>query len=129
MEEAQAYNLLIKKYNLTQQQLSEKLGKERVTIANTLRLLQLAPKVRMMLVNSEISMGQAKVLLSVKEEDLQTRLAKIVRDKKLTVRATEKLVAKELEEGLEISEINGENLTDKLIKNLIHELQAMAAQK
>ena len=98
MEEAMAYSHLIETYHLTQQQLSERLGKDRVTIANTIRLLQLSTDVRQMVSGGEISLGQAKVLLQISEPLAQKKLAlRIVREK-LSVRATEKLVAKYLAE-------------------------------
>lgn len=94
IEEAEAYAHLINKYELTQQKLAEKVGKDRVTIANTMRLLNLTPEVRHMVAKGEISLGQAKVLLSVDSPSVQLQLAHKVKNDKLSVRATEKLVVK-----------------------------------
>lgn len=99
LEEAFAYSHLIETYHLTQQQLAERLGKDRVTIANMLRLLQLGTDVRQMVGSGELSMGQAKVLLQVSEPLAQKKLALRVVREKLSVRACEKLVAKHLAEA------------------------------
>lgn len=93
MEEADAYEHLMSEYNLTQQEVADKLGKERATVANTLRLLNLAPEVKVMVRNNELSAGHAKVLLGA-EPTNQVELAKEVVSQKLSVRATEKLIAK-----------------------------------
>ncbi len=94
VEEAEAYEYLIKKYNLTQGDLAKKVGKERATVANVLRLLQLQPGVRQMVSKGEISLGQAKVLLGVTDFELQNKLAHKAKDESLSVRALEKLIAK-----------------------------------
>ncbi|MGE3680511.1 MAG: ParB/RepB/Spo0J family partition protein [Bdellovibrionales bacterium] len=94
LEEAEAYEFLIKKYNLTQQELAQKVGKDRATVANMLRILQLQPGVRQMVSKGELSLGQAKVLLSVSEGRLQEDLAIKARNESLSVRALEKLIAK-----------------------------------
>ena len=66
LEEAEAYNTLMEKLNLTQTQVSERLGKSRPYIANYLRLLGLPGKVKLMLQDGSLSMGQARTLLAVK---------------------------------------------------------------
>lgn len=94
IEEAEAYDFLVKKYNLTQQELAKKVGKDRATVANMMRLLQLQPSVRQMVSRKELSMGQAKVLLSLSDFSSQQRLAEKAKSEALSVRALEKLVAK-----------------------------------
>lgn len=69
LEEAEAYNTLMEKLNLTQTQVSERLGKSRPYIANYLRLLGLPGKVKLMLQDGSLSMGQARTLLAVKDEE------------------------------------------------------------
>lgn len=92
VEEAKAYRRLIEKYNLTQVQLSESVGKSRPYITNSMRLLNLCEKVLDMLDKGEISSGHGKVLLRVENKDEQERLAKkIIRDK-LSVRQLESIV-------------------------------------
>lgn len=94
IEEAEAYEFLVKKYNLTQNDLAQKVGKERATVTNVLRILQLEPGVRQMVSKGEISLGQAKVLLGVTDSKMQNQLANKARSESLSVRALEKLVAK-----------------------------------
>lgn len=94
IEEAEAYDFLLKNHNLTQQELAVRVGKERATVTNVLRLLNLSPEVRLMVSIGEISLGQAKVLLSIQDEDVQIDLADRVKKENLSVRALEKIVAK-----------------------------------
>jgi ParB family chromosome partitioning protein len=94
MEEAEAYQRLIEEYGLTQQAVAEKVGKDRVTVANSLRLLNLPTEVRELVSQKQISIGQAKVLLGVSEVPLIKKLANRAKAEKLTVRALEKLVAR-----------------------------------
>lgn len=94
LEEAEAYDYLIKKYQLTQQDLAQKVGKDRATVTNMLRILQLQPGVRSMVSRGEISLGQAKVLLGVTDAKLQSELAAKAKSESLSVRALEKLVGR-----------------------------------
>lgn len=92
LEEAQAYNTLMENLNLTQAQVSEKLGKSRPYIANYLRLLSLPKAVKDYLDKGSLSMGQARTLLSVKDKNKLVALAdKTVREG-LTVRQLEGMV-------------------------------------
>lgn len=124
IEEAEAYAHLAKSYNLTQQEMAQKVGKERVTVANVMRLLQLHPEVRDMVKRNELQLGQAKVLLALTELDLQLQVAKKAVRQGLTVRALEKLVAKAKESGddLDILDDN-KDLERKMMKELETELQ------
>lgn len=92
IEEAEAYEQLARDFHLTQQQISEKVGKDRATVANTLRLLSLVAEVKTMLMNGEISAGHAKALLAIQDPAKQKEVAKKIASEKLTVRAAEKLV-------------------------------------
>lgn len=94
LEEAEAYEMMMKKLKLTQEEVATRLGKSRPYIANYLRLLGLPDAVKEMLQNEDISMGQARTLLGLKEKKQITKLAKrVVRDH-LTVRQLEQLVNK-----------------------------------
>lgn len=92
IEEAEAYEQLAKEFNLTQAQISEKVGKERATVANTLRLLTLVPEVKNMIIQGEITAGHAKALLALTDPEAQKKVAKKIASEKLTVRAAEKLI-------------------------------------
>lgn len=92
IEEAMAYKSLIDEYNLKQDELAKRVSKSRAAIANSMRLLKLVDEVQDMLVNQQISMGHARALLALDQEDLQLQAAKTVVERELSVRETEKLV-------------------------------------
>lgn len=92
IEEALAYKSLIDEYRLKQDELAKRVSKSRAAIANAMRLLKLTDEVQNMLINDEISMGHARALLALDQEDLQLEAAKVVIEKGLSVRDTEKLV-------------------------------------
>jgi ParB family chromosome partitioning protein len=99
IEEAVAYEKLSKDFSLTQEEISKKVGKNRATVANAMRLLDLSDKSKSLLKHGRISVGHAKVLLSLKGHEEQDLLAeKIVKDA-LTVRAAETVASKLHEEA------------------------------
>ncbi|MDK1716186.1 ParB/RepB/Spo0J family partition protein [Dellaglioa algida] len=93
LEEAEAYNTLMEKLNLTQSQVSERLGKSRPYIANYLRLLGLPHAVKELIQADQLSMGQARTLLSLKDKQKIGTLAKRTVKENLTVRELEKVIA------------------------------------
>ncbi|OHD65906.1 MAG: hypothetical protein A2176_03620 [Spirochaetes bacterium RBG_13_51_14] len=95
IEEAEAFKVLVNRFNLRQQDIAAQVGKDRATIANSLRLLQLPAEVREALSAGEISTGHAKVLLSV-SGGRQAELFRAIMKKSLSVRALEQLL---LEDG------------------------------
>ena len=94
LEEAVALEKLSVDFSLTHSEVAEAVGKSRTSVTNLLRLMNLEADVKMLLGRSEIDVGHAKVLLALQGKK-QSKLAKIVVDKKLSVRETEQLVAKE----------------------------------
>ncbi|WP_261806624.1 ParB/RepB/Spo0J family partition protein [Lapidilactobacillus luobeiensis] len=92
LEEAEAYQTLIKKLALTQEEVSERIGKSRPYIANYLRLLTLPDQTKKYLQAGELSMGQARTLLSLKKKDQIDDLALKALKENLTVRQLEQLV-------------------------------------
>ncbi len=92
LEEAEQYKMLQKRFGLKQGDIARHVGKARTVVANMIRLLDLEKEVRRMLNHQEISIGHAKVLLQLKEDEVQVKAAQRVRDRKLTVRQTEQLV-------------------------------------
>jgi ParB family chromosome partitioning protein len=91
VEEAQAFNQLLNQFELTQEELAKKIGKERSSVANTLRLLQLSAPLFELVRNGSLSEGHGRALLAVSDEEARKRLAdKIVRDN-LSVREAEQL--------------------------------------
>ncbi len=92
IEIAISYQRLIDEINLTQEKLSEKLGKSRSSIANFLRLLKLPPNVQVALRDDFISMGHARALISLSDVKVQEKVLKTIIDKGLNVRQTEEIV-------------------------------------
>lgn len=96
IEEAEAYERLIKDFNLKQDEVAERVSKSRVAITNSLRLLKLDPRVREMIIEDKIKSGHARALLSVTDPEEQYRLAVMIFDNSMSVRETEKMVKKYL---------------------------------
>ncbi|OFZ16688.1 MAG: hypothetical protein A2Z20_01060 [Bdellovibrionales bacterium RBG_16_40_8] len=94
IEEAEAYGVLATKYGLTQQQIAEKVSKERATIANIMRLMSLPNEIKEMVRSVDLSLGQAKALLALENPQRQLLLAKKIVRLKLSVRTIEKMIAK-----------------------------------
>lgn len=88
---AYAYDELLKHYNLTHEELAERIQKSRAHITNTLRLLHLSDQVQKLLVDEKITQGHAKVLVGL-EENMQEKFAHTIIGRKLSVREAEKMV-------------------------------------
>ena len=99
IEEAKAFARLAREFNLRQEDIAQKVGKSRASVANSMRLLDLHEQVQSWLTQDRISVGHAKVLLSLKSHDEQALLADAIIRKNLTVRAAEKLVASHFEQN------------------------------
>jgi len=100
IEEALAYRSLIKNYEVTQEEISEAVGKSRPHITNTLRLLNLPQNIMDMIDQGQITAGHGKALLRVTDEKLQLELANKVIAEELSVRATEALAKKICEDNV-----------------------------
>jgi ParB family transcriptional regulator, chromosome partitioning protein len=95
LEEAHAFRQLLDEHGLTQEQLANRIGKSRVTVTNTLRLLHLPEAVRQALADGTITEGHARAILTAADDERRVRVLKRVVDDQLSVRATEAL-AREL---------------------------------
>ena len=92
IEIALAYHNLMEKYHLTQDKLSEKVGKNRATIANYLRLLKLPAQVQVALQNREVDQGHARALLALDQPSMQVKLFAEIKEKGYSVRQVEEMV-------------------------------------
>lgn len=92
IEEALAYQCLMEKFQLKQEEIAERVSKNRSTITNCLRLLNLSPEIQQMLVENRISGGHARALLAVEDPKLQLELAQKIEKEHLSVREVEKAV-------------------------------------
>ncbi|GAB4177888.1 MAG: ParB/RepB/Spo0J family partition protein [Terrimicrobiaceae bacterium] len=99
IEEATAYERLHKDFGLTQEEISKRVGKGRASVANAMRLLSLHPDVKGYLKTGRISVGHAKVLLSLKTPEEQKALAEEILRQAASVRLAEKLAARFLDKG------------------------------
>ncbi len=97
LERAAAYQNYISTYSLTQAQAGERLGESRSVIANHLRLLELPKQIKQMLADGQLTMGHAKAILSLPEDELRNRLANRAIVGRLSVRDVERLVRQYLE--------------------------------
>src|SRR6185369_8382379 len=94
IEEANAYKKLLEKQNLTQEEIANRVGKDRTSITNSLRLLKLPIEIQKMVEDEELSMGHARAILAIESPEQQIDFAKEIIDNGLSVRDTEQLVKK-----------------------------------
>jgi ParB family transcriptional regulator, chromosome partitioning protein len=94
IEEAQAYARLANEFGTRQEDIAQKVGKSRASVANAMRLLDLDPQVQTWVVQNLLSVGHAKVLLGLKSQEEQRLLAEKILRQSSTVRTTERMVAR-----------------------------------
>ncbi len=112
LEIALAYQHLIEEYDLTQERLSERVGKNRATITNYLRLLKLPAAIQMALKNREIDMGHARALLALDDPKMQMQVFAEFKEQKLSVRRVEEIV-KSITHGETVKTSTGKRLKSK----------------
>ena len=100
LEEAATYESLMKEYNYTQETLAAKIGRSRPHIANLLRLLKLSSQVRDWISEGKLSMGQARPLLAIENDELQTNVAEMIIHEDLSVRKVEAFIKELRNSGL-----------------------------
>lgn len=96
LEEAEAYRQLIQEFELTQEQVAQKVGKDRTTVSNALRLLKMPDALKEAVLDETISEGHARALMQISEGVKQEKLLAHVIDENLSVRQTEELVRRTL---------------------------------
>jgi len=92
MEMSRAYYRMMNEFGLTQDIIARRVGCERSSIANVVRLIQLPPEIQQLIESNQLSMGHAKVILSLPGQNEQLKIARLVVSKALSVRETEKIV-------------------------------------
>lgn len=120
-EEAAAYSSLMEQYDLTQEEVAEKVGKSRSAVANAMRLLDLPEDVLEMLKTGDISAGHARALLGLKNKDIIVDTAEQILVRSLSVRDTEALVKKlnkDFEKGDEPTPVQPDEIKVDYIKDL-----------
>ncbi len=94
IEEAEAYQRLIEEFHLSHEALSVRIGKDRTTITNALRLLKLPPEIKEHLLQNRLSPGHARAILSLEDQEKQKQLCQLILQKGLSVREAEALAKK-----------------------------------
>lgn len=94
IEEAEAFDKLLKDYGMTQEEISAAVGRSRPAIANSVRLLTLQDKIKSMIIGGKISSGHARALIAIEDKSVQLNVAEKIAKKNLNVRETELLVKK-----------------------------------
>jgi ParB family chromosome partitioning protein len=92
IEVAHAYQKLIQELKYTQEAVAEKVGKDRTSVANALRLLKLPPEIQKMVAEGKISMGHARALITLEKPDQQIFVSRLIVEKNLSVRDVEKMM-------------------------------------
>lgn len=92
IEEAMAYKRLLEEFNLKQDEVAEKVSKNRTTITNSLRLLKLTEEVQQMIVDGKLSTGHARAIISIEDPEKQLEIAEKIFDEKMSVREVEKFI-------------------------------------
>jgi ParB family chromosome partitioning protein len=132
VEEAEAYQRLIQEFSLSQQQVADKVGKDRATVANSVRLLSLPTEVLKMITDQTLTVGHAKVLLSLPDKERQMSFAKQTVKEKLSVRKLEKMIQTAMAPAETPENKPGqidENVMGRLINGISEELQKMLGTK
>ena len=122
IEEAVSYKTLQEKFNLTQAEVAERVGKGRATVANATRLLELPDEVKALVSNGLLSVGHAKVLLSVDDEKDRVLLSRDCVNEQLTVRALEKKVAR-LHQPIEERPRGTPDIPETYVRHLVDRLK------
>ena len=121
IEVALSYQRLIEECNITQEQLSEKVGKDRSTVTNFLRLLKLPPEVQVALRDGFISMSQARTIINIEDKAQQLIILKEIIDKDLSVRQVEELVR-----SLNNKNVKTKKQKDVLPEAFIHKVDSLS---
>jgi len=129
MEEAQAYERLIAEFGITQEEVARRVGKNRATIANMLRLLRLPVEVQQWLRENRLTTGHAKALLSLSDLDAILDSAKRIIQGNYSVRQAENLVSRYANRSSEQDHSNGSAFVDPNVKAAIHALEQALGTK
>ncbi|MBX5484315.1 MAG: ParB/RepB/Spo0J family partition protein [Myxococcaceae bacterium] len=125
LEEADGYRRLVEEFKLTQEQVAQRVGKDRTTVANALRLLALPDPVKAMVRDGSLSPGHARALLGVPRIPEMVDLARRISEKKLSVREAERLVKDQKSPGAAV----GSKRPTAQQKALVEELQRLLGTK
>lgn len=129
IEEAQAYKKLMEEFHLKQDEIAERVSKSRTAVTNSMRLLKLSDKVQQMVIDEMISTGHARCLISIENQDLQHQIALKIFDEKLSVRETEKLVKKILQNKEEVPKEEKNSTLDYIYQDIAEQMKQIFGTK
>lgn len=129
VEEAESYQRLMEEFDLSQQQVADKVGKERSTVANAVRLLSLPFEIKNMIADKTLTVGHAKVLLAAEGKAEQMRLAKMIQQKNLSVRALEQLFKSGQHKENHSEKLIEMDMPEKLAQQLAQQVQKVLGTK
>jgi ParB family chromosome partitioning protein len=129
IEEALAYKKLIHQFNLKQDEVAERVSKSRTAVTNSMRLLKLDERVQQMVIDEKITTGHARTLIIIEDNELQFNIATKIFDEKLSVRETEKLVKKLLNEKEEVKKDKKVIENDFVYKNIEDKISSIVGTK
>jgi ParB family chromosome partitioning protein len=127
IEEAEGYQRLLAEFGYTQESLSSRVGKDRSTVANALRLLKLPPGVRNMVIDGQLNMGHARALLGLESDHAIERLARQAVSRGLSVRQVEALVKRERD--TDNRPASQPEQVSPAVRDLVHRLEQALATK
>ncbi len=127
IDEAKAFDKLAKEFNLSQDQIAQAMGKDRTTVANTMRLLKLPAQIQQKIVDQQISMGHARALLSLNNEEAQLKMATQIVQQELSVRSVEGIVRETIKKP--VAKSKQQKLKDPDIASLEEELRRILGTK
>jgi ParB family chromosome partitioning protein len=134
IEVGSAYQRLMDECHLTQEAIADRVGKDRTTIANSIRLLKLPKEVQDCLISDEITSGHARALINLPSKNLQLQILKNILDNSLSVRKVEKLVKDEITSQTSIEKkksvsINRNNISSSNLKDVEDKLRKIFGTK
>jgi ParB family chromosome partitioning protein len=129
IEEAHAFQYLIEKFHLTQEEVAEVLGKARASITNTLRLLKLPIEIQEEIKNNRITFGHGKTLLEIDDENQQRRMMHEIIAKSLSVRELENLIRLRRPRSLKIKSRLSVSASDPILAVIEEQLQQVLATR
>ncbi len=129
IEEAIAFKRLLTEFNMKQDELAERVSKSRTTVTNALRLLKLSDQVQQMVIDEMLTTGHARAILAIEDKETQYTIAQKIFDEKLSVRETEKLIKKILnEKNIDHAKEKTENEEKKQIEIVYHDIEEKMKQ-
>lgn len=128
IEEGLAYKELLDRYRLSQEEIAQRVGKDRSSVANYLRLLSLPEEIRGDIIESRISMGHARALLALEEDEMKLKIKKRILTEALSVREVEKII-RDLKSGVRIEKRSQTIILDPQLKYIEQEMTKILGTK